>query len=281
MGTALAGVGENLQDHLQLRMIYKVSGVPTLNEQANSVWGRARMGLQYLVSRSGPMAMSPSQLGAFAPSDPRHERANVEYHVQPLSLDRFGEPLHRFSAFTASVCNLRPTSRGTVGIVSADPDAAPRIAPQYLSTVEDRRVAVESIRLTRRIVGGPSLAAYSPTEFLPGEACQSDEELADDEYRDNHLSPGGDLPNGAGIRPDGGGGPPASSPRSAGAADCRCVGDAHDHLGQHQRPHADDRGKGRCDDEGRRGALTKALPRAEVFRRVADRSRLGQVKRVG
>lgn len=179
VGTALAGVGENLQDHLQLRMIYKVSGVPTLNEQANSVWGRVRMGLQYLVSRSGPMAMSPSQLGAFAPSDPRHERANVEYHVQPLSLDRFGEPLHRFSAFTASVCNLRPTSRGTVGIVSADPDAAPRIAPQYLSTDEDRRVAVESIRLTRRIVGGASLAGYSPTEFLPGEACQSDEELAD------------------------------------------------------------------------------------------------------
>ena len=179
VGTALAGVGENLQDHLQLRMIYKVSGVPTLNEQANSVWGRVRMGLQYLVSRSGPMAMSPSQLGAFAPSDPRHERANVEYHVQPLSLDRFGEPLHRFSAFTASVCNLRPTSRGTVGIVSADPDAAPRIAPQYLSTDEDRRVAVESIRLTRRIVGGASLASYSPTEFLPGEACQSDEELAD------------------------------------------------------------------------------------------------------
>ena len=179
VGTALAGVGENLQDHLQLRMIYKVSGVPTLNEQANSVWGRIRMGLQYLVSRSGPMAMSPSQLGAFAPSDPRHERANVEYHVQPLSLDRFGEPLHRFSAFTASVCNLRPTSRGTVGIVSADPDAAPRIAPQYLSTDEDRRVAVESIRLTRRIVGGASLAGYSPTEFLPGEACQSDEELAD------------------------------------------------------------------------------------------------------
>ena len=179
VGTALAGVGENLQDHLQLRMIYKVSGVPTLNEQANSVWGRVRMGLQYLVSRSGPMAMSPSQLGAFALSDPRHERANVEYHVQPLSLDRFGEPLHRFSAFTASVCNLRPTSRGTVGIVSADPDAAPRIAPQYLSTDEDRRVAVESIRLTRRIVGGASLASYSPTEFLPGEACQSDEELAD------------------------------------------------------------------------------------------------------
>jgi choline dehydrogenase len=160
-------------------MIYKVSGVPTLNEQANSAWGRVRMGLQYLVSRSGPMAMSPSQLGAFAPSDPRHHRANVEYHVQPLSLDRFGEPLHRFSAFTASVCNLRPTSRGTVGIVSADPDAAPRIAPHYLSTDEDRRVAVESIRLTRRIVGGASLAAYSPTEFLPGEACQNDEELAD------------------------------------------------------------------------------------------------------
>jgi choline dehydrogenase len=175
----LSGVGENLQDHLQLRMIYKVSGVPTLNEQANSVFGRVRMGLEYLFNRSGPMAMSPSQLGAFAPSDPRHARANVEYHVQPLSLDRFGEPLHRFPAFTASVCNLRPTSRGSVGIVSADSDAAPRITPNYLSTEEDRRVAVESIRLTRRIVGGRALAAYTPSEFLPGEACQTDSELAD------------------------------------------------------------------------------------------------------
>ena len=123
--------------------------------------------------------MSPSQLGAFAPSDPRHARANVEYHVQPLTLDRFGEPLHRFPAFTASVCNLRPTSRGTVGIVSADLDAAPRIAPNYLSTEEDRQVAVESIRLTRRIVGGRALAAYAPSEFLPGEACQTDEDLAE------------------------------------------------------------------------------------------------------
>lgn len=177
--TELKGVGENLQDHLQLRMIYKVQGVPTLNEQANSVWGKVRMGLEYLVSRSGPMSMSPSQLGAFAPSDPRHDRANVEYHVQPLSLDRFGEPLHQFPAFTASVCNLRPTSRGSVGIVSADADAPPKIAPQYLSTEEDRRVAVESIRLTRRIVGGSALAAYTPSEFLPGEACQTDDELAE------------------------------------------------------------------------------------------------------
>mgnify|MGYP006277181181 CR=1 FL=1 len=175
----LAGVGENLQDHLQLRMIYRVSGVPTLNEQANSVFGRVRMGLQYLFTRSGPMSMSPSQLGAFARSDARHARANVEYHVQPLSLDRFGEPLHAFPAFTASVCNLRPSSRGSVGIVSSDPDAAPRIAPNYLSTDEDRQVAIESIRLTRRIVGTPALAAYAPAEFLPGEACQSDQELAE------------------------------------------------------------------------------------------------------
>ena len=179
VAAALAGVGENLQDHLQLRMIYQVSGVPTLNEQANSIVGRVKMGFEYLFNRSGPMAMSPSQLGAFAPSDPRHARANVEYHVQPLSLDRFGEPLHRFPAFTASVCNLRPTSRGSVSIVSADAGAAPRIAPNYLSTEEDRRVAVESIRLTRRIVGGRALAAYAPSEFLPGEACQTDEELAD------------------------------------------------------------------------------------------------------
>ncbi len=176
---ALPGVGENLQDHLQLRTIYKVAGVPTLNEQANSVFGKLRMGLQYLVSRSGPMAMSPSQLGAFARSDPRHASANVEYHVQPLSLDRFGEPLHTFPAFTASVCNLRPSSRGTVRVGSPDPMAAPRIAPNYLSAEEDRRVAVEAIRLTRRIVGAQALSAYLPTEFLPGEACQSDEELVE------------------------------------------------------------------------------------------------------
>ena len=175
----LPGVGENLQDHLQLRTIYKVSGVPTLNEQANSLFGRVRMGLEYLFARSGPMSMSPSQLGAFAFSDPRHATANVEYHVQPLSLDRFGEPLHRFPAFTASVCNLRPSSRGTVHIMSADPGAPPRIAPNYLSTEEDRRVAVESLRLTRRIVGGEALAAYMPLEFLPGEAAQTDAELVE------------------------------------------------------------------------------------------------------
>ncbi len=175
----LPGVGENLQDHLQLRTIYKVSGVPTLNEQSHSVFGRMRMGLEYLFKRSGPMSMSPSQLGAFARSDPRHASANVEYHVQPLSLDRFGEPLHRFPAFTASVCNLRPTSRGVIRIVSSDPDAPPRIAPNYLSTEDDRMVAVESIRLTRRIVGGSALAAYTPSEFLPGESCQTDEELAE------------------------------------------------------------------------------------------------------
>ena len=175
---ALAGVGANLQDHLQLRMVFQVDGVPTLNTLTQSRWRKAGMALQYALTRSGPLSMSPSQLGAFAPSSSRHERPNVEYHVQPLSLERFGEPLHTFNAFTASVCNLRPASRGTVNIVSADPRAAPRIAPNYLSTDEDRRVAAEAIRLTRRIVGSPALARYTPSELKPGVTAQDDAALA-------------------------------------------------------------------------------------------------------
>ena len=175
---SLAGVGENLQDHLQLRTIYKVRNAVTLNQQANSLIGKATMGLQYLLFKRGPMTMSPSQLGAFARSDSSQATANVEYHVQPLSLDRFGEPLHRFPAFTASVCNLRPTSRGSVHLQSADPFQSPAIRPNYLSTPEDRQVAADSIRLTRRIVAGRALAKYAPEEFLPGPALQTDEELA-------------------------------------------------------------------------------------------------------
>lgn len=174
----LPGVGANLQDHLQLRLIYRVKGVDTLNQQASSLVGRARMALQYALFRTGPMAMSPSQLGAFARSDASVATPDLEYHVQPLSLDRFGEPLHRFPAFTASVCNLRPTSRGSVHVASPDARQAPRIAPGYLSTEHDRQVAARAIRLTRRIAAAPALARYAPEEYLPGSAAESDEALA-------------------------------------------------------------------------------------------------------
>jgi choline dehydrogenase len=174
----LPGVGTNLQDHLQLRMAYRVTQTRTLNTLANSSWGKLRIGFEYLMRRTGPMSMSPSQLGAFARSHPRHARANLEYHVQPLSLERFGEPLHAFDAFTASVCNIKPESRGTVSITSPDSRVAPRIDPNYLSTEEDRRVAVESLRLTRRIAQASALARYAPVEFAPGPDAQTDEELA-------------------------------------------------------------------------------------------------------
>jgi len=173
----LPGVGENLQDHLQLRMIYKVNGINTLNTKANSLFGKMMIGLEYLFKRSGPMSMAPSQLGAFAYSSPAQKSANVEYHVQPLSLERFGENLHVFNAFTASVCNVRPTSRGSVHITSTDPEAPPAIHPNYLSTEEDRKVAVESLRLTRKIVQSPALKPYTPQEYKPGIQYQSDEEL--------------------------------------------------------------------------------------------------------
>lgn len=173
----LPGVGENLQDHLQLRMVYKVSGIATLNAKVHSWLGKILIGLEYLFKRSGPMSMAPSQLGAFAYSSPAQERANVEYHVQPLSLEKFGDPLHRFNAFTASVCNLRPTSRGSVHIDSVDINAPPVISPNYLSTDEDRQIAAESLRLTRKIVQSPALAPYSPEEYKPGVQYQSDAEL--------------------------------------------------------------------------------------------------------
>ena len=174
----LSGVGGNLQDHMQIRMAFRVSGVETLNRRANSLWGRLGMGLEYILFRRGPLTMAPSQLGAFAKSDPSRETANVQYHVQPLSLDRFGEPLHTFPAFTASPCNLRPESRGWVTLKSPDPEEPPAIRPNYLSTPGDRQVAVESVRLTRRIAAAPSLAPYAPEEFVPGPAFESDEELA-------------------------------------------------------------------------------------------------------
>jgi choline dehydrogenase len=155
-----------------------VTGAKTLNTLANSLWGKAMIGLEYALKRTGPMSMAPSQLGAFTRSSPDHPYPNIEYHVQPLSLDAFGEPLHRFPAFTASVCNLNPTSRGHVRIRSPRFEDAPAIAPQYLSTPEDRQVAADSLRVTRRIVAQPALAKYQPQEFKPGVQFQTDEELA-------------------------------------------------------------------------------------------------------
>jgi choline dehydrogenase len=175
---ALPGVGANLQDHLQLRTAYKVQGIRTLNEIAGTLTGKAKMALEFALHRTGPLTMAPSQLGLFWKSSPEMTRPNIEYHVQPLSLDKFGDPLHPFPAFTASVCNLRPTSRGHVRIKSAQWDAKPEIHCAYLSTPEDRKVAADALRLTRRIVAQPALAPYHPEEFLPGPLYQTDAELA-------------------------------------------------------------------------------------------------------
>ncbi len=169
------GVGANLQDHLQLRMIYKVDGITTLNERYHSPLGYVGMLAEYALFRRGPLTMAPSQLGLFTRSDSDQERANLQYHVQPLSLDRFGEPLHKFPAFTASVCNLRPTSRGSVRLRSRDAADAPVISPNYLSTDQDRRIAASSIRLTRRIAAQPALAPFHPDEYLPGPSVRDDE----------------------------------------------------------------------------------------------------------
>jgi choline dehydrogenase-like flavoprotein len=172
------GIGQNLHDHLQLRLIYKVSGVKTLNEAYASLVNRCSMGFDYLLRRRGPLTMAPSQLGMFTRSDPGQDRANIQYHVQPLSLDKFGEPLHAFAAFTASVANIRPTSRGALTLKSADPSVPPAIKPNYLSTPEDRRVAADSIRVTRLIVAQPALQKYAPVEFLPGAQAREADEAA-------------------------------------------------------------------------------------------------------
>jgi len=172
------GVGENLQDHLQLRMIHKITGVKTLNETYHSLFGRAGMGLDYVFRRRGPLTMAPSQLGLFTRSDPSRERANIQFHVQPLSLDKFGDPLHTFPAFTTSVCNLQPASRGYVRLRSPDPTSAPVIKPNYLSADEDRRVAADSIRVARRIVAQPALQKFHPEEYLPGQELAPDNDDA-------------------------------------------------------------------------------------------------------
>jgi choline dehydrogenase len=174
----LHGVGENLQDHLQLRLAFKVQGVRTLNESANSWFGKAHMAWQYALSRRGPLSMAPSQLGAFAKSDPSQKTANIQFHIQPLSLDKFGDPPHKFPAFTSSVCNLRPESRGHVRIKSADAHAHPAITLNYLSGEADRKVAVDAIKLARKIAEAPALQKYQPQEFMPGVNVKSDEELA-------------------------------------------------------------------------------------------------------
>ena len=173
----LPGVGANLQDHLQIRTVYKVRDAVTLNQRANSLFGKAMMGLEYLLFRSGPLTMAPSQLGAFAYSDPSHATPNIEWHVQPLSLDKFGDPLHPFPAITPSVCNLRPTSRGHVRIQSPRQDTHPEIRLNYLSTAEDQRVAVDALRFTRRIMAARALQKYSPTEWKPGREVSEDVDL--------------------------------------------------------------------------------------------------------
>jgi len=171
------GVGGNLQDHLQLRMAFKIKGAKSLNTMSNNWLGKMKIGLEYALHRSGPMSMAPSQLGAFTKSDPTQSTANLEYHVQPLSLEKFGEPLHRFPAFTASVCNLRPTSRGFIQINSADPGVSPTITTNYLSTETDRKVAAKSIELTRRIVSSAALSRFAPEEFKPGQNFSTAQEL--------------------------------------------------------------------------------------------------------
>jgi choline dehydrogenase len=174
----MEGVGANLHDHLQIRMVYKMNDCVTLNQRANSWFHKALMGAEYLLKKTGPLTMPPSQLGAFGKSDPEQPTPNIEWHVQPLSLDKFGDPLHPFAAITPSVCNLRPTSRGHVRIASKDPLAAPEIRLNYLATPEDRKVTADGMRYTRRIMAAPALAKYRPEEWRPGVAVESDADLA-------------------------------------------------------------------------------------------------------
>jgi len=177
MRVDLRGVGENLQDHLQVRSVYQVENTVTLNQKAGSLIGKALMGLEYFFFKTGPLTMPPSQLGAFAKSDPNRSTANIEWHVQPLSLDKFGDPLHKFNAITPSVCNLRPTSRGQVRIKSDDPEEHPTIRLNYLSTSEDEEVAVEGLRFTRRIMRAEALKKFNPVELKPGAEIRTDTQL--------------------------------------------------------------------------------------------------------
>jgi choline dehydrogenase len=172
----MPGIGTNLQDHLQLRVIYQLTNARTMNQAYHSLLRRGWMGAEYALFRRGPLTMAPSQLGIFVRSDPERERANLQFHIQPLSLDKFGDPLHRFPGLTTSVCNLQPESRGVVRIRSGDFRDKPLIAPNYLSTDEDRRVAAQSIRIARRIAKAPALERYQPKEFLPGPNVPDEDE---------------------------------------------------------------------------------------------------------
>lgn len=174
----LPGVGENLQDHLQIRTIYTVENTVTLNQRARTPWGMALMGLEYFLRKTGPLTMPPSQLGAFAKSDPSQASANIEWHVQPLSLDKFGSPLHKYNAITPSVCNVRPSSRGQISLRDRNPDSSPLIQPNYLSTEDDQAVAIAGLKFTRKIMAAPALAPFAPYELKPGAHLTSDEELA-------------------------------------------------------------------------------------------------------
>jgi choline dehydrogenase len=174
----LPGVGENLQDHLQMRLVFKVKNTKTLNLRANSLFGKIGMGLEYFLFKRGPMTMAPSQLGGFAKSDQNKETPNLQYHIQPLSTEKLGDPLHPFEAFTASVCNLRPESRGHVHIKTEDSREPPKIQPDYLSDPADRKVAADAIKLTRKIVSSPAMEKFEPEEFKPGIEFASDDDLA-------------------------------------------------------------------------------------------------------
>ena len=255
------GVGANLQDHLQLRLIYKVDGIITLNERYHSPLGFAAHARRICAV---PARTADHGAVAARPVHPLRSatrtRANLQYHVQPLSLDRFGEPLHKFPAFTASVANLQPTSRGSVRLRSRDPAEAPLIKPNYLSTDEDRRVAAQSIRLTRRIVAQPALAPFHPDEYLPGAKVGDDEDGADQgrgRHRHHHLSSGRHRENGPADRPDDGGRRPSARRRRRSAARHRRLRHADHHLRQHQCADHDDRGKRRRADPRRRQSASR------------------------
>ena len=246
----LPGVGRNLQDHLQLRSIYRVEGIRSLNLIANSRFGQLLMGLEYAWRRGGPLSMAPSQLGAFTKSDPSQATANLQYHVQPLSLDKFGDPLHGFPAFTASVCNLRPTSRGHVEITSKNAADTPRIAPCYLSTDEDRRVAAEALRLTRHIVSMPALTPYRAQGTFAGPAVSNGRRPCGRcrSSGHDHLSSRRHLQDGTHRRSAGRRRRTASRARYWRIASHRCLDHADHHLGEYQRTDSDDRGEGGGDD---------------------------------
>ena len=258
------GVGRNLQDHLQQRAIYKVEGVRTLNETYYNLIRRGMMGLDYAFRRRGPLTMAPSQLGIFTRSDPRRERANIQFHVQPLSLDKFGDPLHRFPAITVSACNLQPTSRGTVRIRSAKPDEAPSIAPNYLSTDDDRQVAADAIRTTRRLMKQKRLERYRPQNTCPARpSATTTPSLAKaaGDIGTTIFHPVGTAKMGTANDPDGRGRRAAALPRHRGTARRRCVRHADDHVGQHQHADGDDRGERCRDDFG-----------GQALRRLSDRT---------